>query len=156
MYVFCVSENVCVSHHVSGVCFHTRKQGKPPPLLVFHSTAFVIGQSQKFFNTTQPPFVLTWHDDPADKRKQREERHLASGQPHCFFKTCHGLNDGTKSCSVYFQIHLMWKNSRKCPRRVCVGLIKDILFCVYSSSETLRQWPYSTLLVPQFTSKKAQ
>lgn len=74
----CVCESVCVyvciSYHVCGVCFHTRQEGKAPPLLVFHSTAFVIGQSQDFFNSTLEPFVLTCHDDQVDKRKHKMVR----------------------------------------------------------------------------------
>lgn len=43
--------------------------GKTPPLIVFHSAAFVIGRSQEFFNATFAPFALTRRDDQADKRK---------------------------------------------------------------------------------------
>ena len=60
---------VCVTRYAWGVCFHTHVAGKTSPLLMFHSAAFVVGQSHEFFNIALASFVLTCHDDPADKRK---------------------------------------------------------------------------------------
>lgn len=115
---------VCVSLTMSALCaFTPGERGKAPPLLVFHSAAFVIGQSQEFFNNTLAPCVLTCHDDQADKKKTRRgERHSVSWLPHCFYKTCHSLKHMTERNPAQFisRTHLTWKNSRNAPRGVSV------------------------------------
>lgn len=56
--------------------------------------------------------------------------------PQCFRKIRHGRHDGAKSRSVYFHIHLMWKNNRNEPEEgFCIGLIKGMWFGIHRLSQ---------------------
>lgn len=61
--------HVCASFTMSALCALTLGGRENPAIISVHSTAFVIGQSQEFFNSTLAPVILTCHDDRVDKRK---------------------------------------------------------------------------------------
>lgn len=152
-----VCERACLSPCLWWMFSH-QAAGKTPPLLASHGAAFShwreSGVSQHCFSGVR--IDVPWWPS-RQKKTWRGERHSASGRSLCFRKIRHSLNDGEKSRSVYFHIHLMWKNSRNGPKEgFCIGLIKGMWFGIRRLSQTLREWPYSNLLVLQFTNKRAE
>lgn len=125
----------CVLSHQAG--------GKTPPLLVFHSTAFVIGRSQEFFNTTLAPFVLTCHDDQADQENKTWGETLSEWTASLFSQDLprRKRHDGAGSYLVYFQDSFNKKKQQECPHlAVCTGPMKHMWWLECCSSQTFIEW----------------
>lgn len=116
---------VCMCHLLRLWCvFSHQVAGKTPPLLMFHSAAFVVGQSHEFFNIALASYVLTCHDDPADKRKHDVGRDTQ--QVECLIvcsRTCHSIKTERNPTYVFTDPFHM----KKWPKEgVCIELTKDM------------------------------